>query len=561
MTQQHEEKGFILTLVLVILVILTIFSVAMLMLSTINIETAGNIRADQENLNQAYTRFERAKRDLLNASCRLNDIGTNPELLEKGGADSVIDMADSVSDPPPGNSVVCEYVDASSPANIQKKLGLGTLRIKGYYNSCRREAMGNTPSSSVEKLIERDHFFIRSVSELNQVKKTIEARVEYKSFLAFSRFTASNMTFDDAPSTYYIDGDIYCGGNLTVNSKCVFQRDVYVTADAVATDEGSATFNGKVYGNYEKLISLDVNKQLDDLVAQAQDCGWIINNATGRRDALGNSKYGGLTINNLLVLDNFKNLERKTDLSARRYEGDGAAVTFPNDKFCGIIVWDSANTVDLHVQGLLGSDNKGKNLVIISRTQNIYIDSHIKTAGATFVGLIVSGNEKKIRFAQNSPNFIENHASIMVTDSSTSAMVWDGGDPSVSTYTNAAYNATSTVDLPCGTPPAPTCTFSNDLDNSGSIEDTDVYGWHEKSNLVGRTTDILLQVGSVISTKQTLPTFGGPWRFQYPVNVHNGVPNNTIIYRYDYGILINPPPFPRIKNVLRLISYTEYDGG
>ena len=567
MTQKHEEKGFILTLVLVILVILTIFSVAMLMLSTINIETAGNIRADQENLNLAYTRFERAKRDLLNASCRLNDVTTNPELLDKGGATTVIDMADSVSDPPPGNSVVCENVTASSPADIQKKLGLGTLRIKGYYNSCRREEASYTPSSTVERHIQRDHFFIRSVSELNNVRKTIEARVEYKSFLAFSRFATGNLTFDDAPDPYYIDGDIYCGGNLTVNSKCIFQRDIYVSANTIA-NESSATYNGKVYKNYEKLISLDVNKQIDDLVAEAQNCGWVINIGTGQRVTLADSKYASPAKNNLLILDNFKNLDRSDGASKRRYEGDGPTVEFPDEKFCGIIVWDSANTVDLHVKGLLGSDNKGVNLVIISRTQNIYIDASIKTSNTfstskpTFLGLIVSGPEKKIRFAKNSPNFIENHASIMVTDSSTSAMAWDG-DATAVTDTDAAYLASNTVDLPCGAPPGPdryACTWPLDLDNSGSIEDRDVYGWHEGA-LAGVTTDILLQVGSVISTRQTLPVGSGPWRYQYPGNTYNAVNNNTIIYRYDYGILLNPPPFPRVRNVLRLISYTEYDGG
>ncbi len=573
MTTRHEEQGFILALVLVILAILTVFAVSMTLLSQVNIQTAGNINADQQALNIAFSRFNRAQQYIIDRGCTFND---------QGGSNLLDDEAFSIDNPgvPDGHldaedtfghydisiktsrAVTCEMVLENSSLYLKKNLGMGILSIQAHLKSCARPE------------VERDHFLITATGVLEGVKKNITARVEHKSFLDFARFTLGNLSYGDDVT---IEGEVYCGGTLSVSNGCRFKENVYVKNGVSGS---GATFEKGYDPGYKKTISLDLDNQINDYYDEACTCGWVISAnpiagcaQSGDRYVLGNSRFTGS--DNLLEFDNFKDLDDSmpNPPNQPRYEGNGTHILPSN--FNGIVIWDDSNSYDLYVKGRLGEDEddglgnlnsitgRGKSMLVLARTRNIRIDSWIRTGTnhelePVNIGLLASGTDKRVIFEGRCPNWMINNAAIMVTKATSSC--WKREGSQLQSYVHDTYD-NYTIDIPANNtyynkyrPCLGVNPCQEDIDNNGIIETAaqSSYGWNEVS-FDPRDCNVLVQWGPIITRASG---DAGPWHVGFPAS--NGSAS-TRIYHYDPDIIKYPPPFPKINNLLHLVSYAEFD--
>jgi len=563
MRPKREEKGLIMALVLVILTILTMFAMTMMILSTVTVETAGNIRADQEALNIAYNRYQRAQQYLIDHSCVKNDIGSENRLDTDG--DTYLDLDDILAT----QLVTCEEVLQSSSDTLKEKFGVGRLTIKAHLKCCDNHE------------VERDHFLITATGGLLGVIKNVTARVEHKSFLNFARFTYGSLSYGDNAT---VEGEVYCGGNLSPGNGCTYKKDVYVKG-SIGSASG-VTWEGEKFDNYEKTISLDVDNQIADMYKEALKCGWVIsqnqisgNINTGDRNCLGGSRFTGGedTDDNLLDFSLFKNLDGSIAGQNPRYEGPNCTHNLPVN-FNGIIFWDDSNGYDLHVRGTLGVDEddglgqpdsvagRGKSVAILARTRNIIVDNHVLTGSNHLgrpvnIGYVVSGDGKRFIFHEFAPIRLVHKGAIMVTK--TTSQCWRREGDNTAAATNAAFNTTAAADTPCNSTSADVyCTF--DLDDDGTYENPNEYGWYEKklstdptSGVRNGRTNMLVQWGPIITQQSGTR---GMWHYHFPgqSDVKTSTAS-TLLQHYDPDILKYPPPFPKISNLLHLVSYTEHD--
>lgn len=500
---KHQEKGFILSLVMMLLVILTMFGIAVLLMSATDIQQAGNTRMDQTALDVAYGKYQKAVSFLERNSCQLN--GSGPNLLDTDN-DGYVDSDDAVAT----SVVMCE----NQPD--------GKIIITGTFKSCAN------PST------ERNHFTIKASGIVGNSRKTIVAKVEHKSFLHYARFCEGSISYAGEAE---ITGELYSGGNLSVTNFDTFRKDVTLrgtlegegSLDNGYTGPGTRWQNCLIEGvlteNYQKTLSLNIGAQTNDFEEDAISCGWNITDATGR-NCLGNSDDSGS--DNLLDLTRLKDLDGVS--GTPRYEGPDCTYTLPQN-FNGIIFWNVAG-VNLHLSGTLGSDNKGKSTTIFSRS-SIYIDDDVLSGVNSYnqpvnLGIVVDGNNQSIYISRKAPRFVTIKAALMSAQSNWQALGNDA-DARNPHFCGPNYNNP--------------CTY--DMNGNGVIENPNGWGYNEAS-LVPNNAWMLRFVGPIITK-----TVGSAGRYI------RGGSQTTREYGYDVDILAFPPPYPIIKNLLHFVSYTE----
>jgi len=501
-TGRHDRAGFVLPMVLVLLVVLTIFGIAMMLMSTTSLEQAGNTRSKQEAIDMAYSAYQRALTMLERHSCTPG--GT--ELLDTDG-DGYVDSDDTIGTP--GVVVTCEsqIVPASSgnPRLESKILITATLK------SCAN------PST------ENDHFKVRAYAAVGETRHTIEAEVAHDSFLNYSRFCNDTVSYGNGA---VIGGNFYSGGNVNISGNVHFLEDVTVNGQVTG---GTPTIDGELKENYPKVLSMDIQNQVEDFIDEAQTCGWVINNANDR--ACLRDSYDGS--NNLLDFSDFVNLDPASS-GTPAYVGDTCTHVLPNN-FNGVVIWDDSNSDQIHVRGTLGADGAGRGVTVFSRS-DIYIDNNI--LGGTDlnnrpvnIGLVADGSGAKIRISRLAPAFLTVEAAVMSARSNWRA---DG-------------NGCSDISAANGQNPP---TFGNvfDMDGDGNLESPNEWGYDE-NNLSPNNTVMLRIIGPIITDSGgSSGKYGGC------------VPCSgckTRSYEYDVDIRAYPPPFPKIANLLHLLSYNE----
>jgi hypothetical protein len=181
----------------------------------------------------------------------------------------------------------------------------------------------------------------------------------------------------------------------------------------------------------------------------------------------------------------------------------------------------------------LGADNHGKGLTIFSRT-SVYIDDDILTGRNSYnqpvnLGIVVDGNNQNVVIDPKAPKFTTIHAALL----STKGRWWaptGSATPRNPKFCGPNYNAS--------------CTY--DLNGNGVIENPNSWGYNENS-VVPNNVLMLKFVGPIITAlvgdcDRFCPT---GWSF------------TSREFGYDVDILVFPPPFPIIKNLLHFVSYTE----
>ncbi len=502
-----ENAGFVLPMVLVLLVVMTIFGIAMMLMSTTSLEQAGNTRSKQEAVNKAYDAYQRALTMLESHSCTPK--GT--ELLDTDG-DGYIDSDDDIGTP--GTVVTCESdINPASPNHPRTE---SKIFLTGTLKSCAN------PSA------ERDHFNIKTYGVVGNSRHVIEAKVSHDSFLNYSRFCNDTVRYGDGA---VIAGNFYSGNDLEITGgDAYFLEDV--TVNGTVTGDGTANISGQITENYSKVLSMDIQDQVSDFFDEAQACGWVIRSGNGL-NCLRDS-YSGT--DNLLDFSDFVNLDPASTGTAA-YVGDDCTFNLPsNDVFNGVVFWDDSNTDEIHVRGTLGADGKGRSLTVFSHS-DIYIDNNV--LGGTSVnnqpvniGLVTDDNNAEIRFHSLAPAFLTVEAALMSAQSNWVAE----SDESSYCQSIAAANAEN--------PP----TFGNvyDMDGDGDLESPNEWGYDE-NNLNPNRTVMLRTIGPII-------TDSSGSRGKYHCNYHGGA---TASYEYDVDIRAYPPPFPKITNLLHLLSYNE----
>ncbi len=557
---REGQEGFILALVLVILSILTIFGVAMMLLSTINVETAGNVRADQNALNIAYSRFERGQQYIIDRECYFNTTGST----------NLLDSYDLTGTKP----VTCENVTATHSESLKDQLGRGKLEIRAYFRK---------PSGNNCEPVQRPHFLLTSSGELTGVTKTIEARIEQVSFLNFTRFVQQG----DLEINLFNDVDREISGNFYTSqelkpvvrgagpAKAILSGDVYVGHTSL-TSPGNVEVLGKTYVTYEKQLSLDISDQVEYLYSEASSCGWVINaaNRSVLEDSIDCCNYkdhphnpdcstSSGACNDLLDLEHF-------DYSTNppTYTTPDGTAHLPSN-FNGVVVWDStgmASDKDLHVRGdysaaksvdALDTNNEptiGKDVTIVNKHTEIYIDNNIGKSNYHYVGLVVSGGGKNVKISHYAPLWLRTEAAILAADG---ALVKDDGGMAECTGPSDTDCEPQVTDNLTRVSSIYKPNTSQNLDNENGIDTTaNTWGWDE-DNLNENRTLLFHHTGPLITK---IPPEKEIYEWHSPDDKNNNTNLQPLHWVIESEGQIGPPTrmvFPRVRNLLKLISYKE----
>ena len=462
-------------------------------------------RDDSDMFNRSYDLYKEAVRFIGEGS----RFGVCEDLLDTNG-NSYLDIEDDIMGP---DGVFCGHFPYS------------TLNVRGVYSG---ETISHMP----------DEIIITASSTTASEEKcvTIEGHLTFTSYLEFMRFSIDTVSYG---SNAIIGGDFYSRGDLRINGEgVVFKGNVYLERSVVGADpHDDEVFEGTVVEHFLWKLPLDLDSQLWMFEKMAYESGWVIGPGNGKI-CLGDSQDGGA--DNLLDFGHFKNLDTDHPVYESKDCFGNNAYQLPPD-FNGIIFWLYDNYDRIHVKGRLGADGRGKSTTVFSPT-DIYIDDDILTrtccghsrrgqhgnGNKVNVGLVTFGNSAQIRISDRAPNFLRVNAAIMSTQTN-----WygGGGDKALKNM----YNPPVIPDGPY------------DLDGDTEIESPNEWGIDESS--YNAEDVVVLWISGSIITKlgPSAPLTGGGGYYL----------NGTRVYDYDADLLAYPPPFPKIPNLLRLVSFTR----